>query len=140
MQELQTMTTPTELPTLKLLCPPMQYKGILEGIAEGGEATAAFWDRKENEIAAIWRFMPGPYQTESENRNAIARLHFFRGSADWWIIEKDSGPGQNQMFGIADLGLGCREYGYISLQEIHSVNAELDLYWEPKTARELLNR
>lgn len=134
------MINPPELQTLKLLCPPMQYKSILEGITEGGEQTAAFWNQKENEITAIWRFMPEPYQTESANRNAIAKVHFFLGPADWWIIEKDSDPGQNQMFGIVDLGIDCREYGYISLPELHSVNAELDLYWEPKTARELLNR
>ena len=129
-----------ELTTLKLLCPPMQYESILECIAEGGEASAAFWDQKENEIAAIWRFMPGPYRTESGKGNTLAKLHFFLGAADWFIIEKDSDPDQNQMFGIADLGLGCREYGYISLPELHSVNAELDLYWEQQTAREILNR
>ncbi len=128
-----------ELTTLKLLCPPQQYKAILAGIDEGGAETADFWDRKEQEIAAVWRFMPTTYQTQGQGRNALARLHFIRGSADWWIIEKDSAPEQNQMFGIADLGFGFREYGYVSLDELKHINAELDLYWEPKTAREIIN-
>ena len=138
MQKDQAMRKYLELATLKLLCPPMQYGAILEGIAEGGEATAAFWDQKENEIAAIWRFMPDPYQTVAGNGDTRANLHFFKGSADWWIIEKDSDPRQTQMFCIADLGLGCREYGYVSLAELKHNNAELDLYWDRRTARQIL--
>lgn len=128
-----------ELTTLKLLCPPQQYKAILASIIKGGAETADFWDKKEQEIAAVWRFMPTTYQTQGQGRNALARLHFIRGSAEWWITEKDSAPEQNQMFGIADLGFDCREYGYVSLDELKYKNAELDLYWEPKTAREILN-
>lgn len=138
MQETKTMTKYLELTTLKLLCPKRQYKAILEGIEEGGPETADFWDKKEQEIAAIWRFMPGPFQTVAGNGDTRANLHFFKGSADWWIIEKDSDQRQSQMFGIADLGLDCREYGYINLDELKQNNAELDLYWEPKTTREIL--
>jgi len=43
------------------------------------------------------------------------------------------------MFGIADLGFDCREYGYVSLDELKHNNAELDLYWEAKRAREIFD-
>ena len=128
-----------ELTTLELLCPPRQYKAILEEIEEGGPETADFWDKKEQEIAAIWRFMPGPFQTVAGNGGTRANLHFFKGSADWWITEKDSDPRQTQMFGISGLGFNCRVYDFFSLPELKNNNAELDLYWEPKTTREILN-
>jgi len=56
-------------------------------------------------------------------------------------VEKDADPdnaGQVQAFGIADLGIGFRELGYISIPELLENGAELDLYFQPKTIGELL--
>ena len=57
-------------------------------------------------------------------------------------MEKDADTdhaGQVQAFGIADLGMGYRELGYISIPELLENGAELDLYYTtPKTIGELL--
>lgn len=64
--------------------------------------------------------MPSAYQTDGQGANAVAYLHYFTGSADWYITEKDAGtpdePGQHQAFGWADLGCGG-ELGYISIKD-----------------------
>jgi len=78
----------------------------------------------------------------TQSRAAVAHLHYFLGSADWWIVEKDSDPdsaGQIQAFGIADLGMGP-ELGYISIPELLEVRAELDFYHTPKTVAEIHGR
>jgi hypothetical protein len=73
-------------------------------------------------------------------------LHYFRGSCDWYIMEKDidsHGDGQSQAFGLADLGYGG-ELGYISIQELCECGVELDLHFKPisfgelKTKREMM--
>lgn len=44
---------------------------------------------------------------------------------------------QLQAFGLADLFGDGGELGYISIEELKSVDAEFDLYWTPKTLREI---
>jgi hypothetical protein len=94
-------------------------------------------------VSRVWDAMPKTYETEGQGRAAVAHLHFFVGGCDWWIVEKDSdtdGVGQIQATGIADLGLGCREMGYISIPEILDCGAELDLYYQPATVGEIMGR
>ena len=81
--------------------------------------------------------MPQTYQTDGQGDDAICHLHYFKGGCDWYIIEKDSEMPQHQAFGWCDLGMGCPELGYVSIEELKQVGAELDLYWTPKTLREV---
>jgi len=110
-------------------------KHFLKG--EEGE----FFAETINRIADIWRAMPKSYETDGQGKAALTHLHYFTMSADWWLIEKDSdldGEGQIQAFGIADLGMGSREYGYISLVEILDAGAELDFHYTRLTAGEIM--
>ncbi len=99
------------------------------------------------ELAQIVTTMPSTRGQDGKGMDAIVYLHYFRGSADFYITEKDSGSMdddpeefQSQMFGYADVFGNGGEVGYISLHEILAGGCELDLYWTPKTIREAINR
>ena len=77
--------------------------------------------------------MPVTYKTDGQGDEAIVHLHYFRGNMDWYITEKDMGDEQIQAFGLADLGMGHPELGYISIEELVANGIELDLYWTPST-------
>lgn len=97
-----------------------------------GEEGQYFRD-KAVEMAGVIAAMPKTYEQDGKGDAAVAHLHYFKGGADWYITEKDmSGDGTEQAFGLADLGYGP-ELGYISIAEIVSAGAELDLHWTPKT-------
>jgi hypothetical protein len=81
--------------------------------------------------------MPKTYEQDGKGDDAIVYLHYFRGNMDWYITEKDMGDEQIQAFGLADLGMGFPELGYISIQELVDNGIELDLYWTPKTLAEV---
>ena len=129
---------PHELDTLKMLTTPEQYEVITDAMmGEEGDHFIELIDR----IHAMWQAMPKTYGTDAQGRAALARLHFFNGGCDWWIVERDADPdnaGQVQAFGIADLGMGP-EAGYISIPELLENGAELDLYFTPKRMGELLD-
>ena len=62
----------------------------------------------------------------------------FTGGCDWYIVEKDAGAAddepedfQSQAYGLAIIHEA--EMGYISIPEILSVGAELDLHWTPRS-------
>tara|TARA_R100001082_G_C4315110_1_gene138596 strand:+ start:412 stop:753 length:342 start_codon:yes stop_codon:yes gene_type:complete len=46
-------------------------------------------------------------------------VKFFGGSATWLISEMY--PDNDTLFGLCDLGLGCPEYGTVSLSELKSL-------------------
>lgn len=79
--------------------------------------------------------MPKIRETEGQGDAAIVHLHYFRGNADYHVIEKDITPEQIQAFGLCDLGMGFPELGYVPIQELLRYDFELDLYWEPKTLK-----
>ena len=81
--------------------------------------------------------MPVTYKTDGQGNEAIVHLHYFRGNMDWYITEKDMGDEQIHAFGLADLGMGHPELGYISIEELVANGIELDLYWTPKTLAEV---
>ena len=133
-----TLPTPEALATLRTLTTPEQCAVILA--AARGEEAPHFIEIIDR-IHATWQAMPKTYESTAKGRAAVAHLHFFIGGCDWWIVEKDADPdhaGQVQAFGIADLGIGFRELGYISIPELLENGAELDLYFQPKTIGELL--
>lgn len=123
---------------LREFLPPFQREIILE-CCEGEEGE--WFISKITELNNTVATMPATYQTDGQGMQAIAHLHYFAPGCDWYITEKDMGseeePGQHQAFGLADLGCGG-ELGYISISEITSVGAELDLHWTPKTLEEIV--
>ena len=129
---------PHELDILQMLTTPAQFEAITDGLlSEEGDHFVEVIDR----IHAAWQAMPETYWTDAQGRAALARLHYFTGGCDWWIVERDADPdnaGQVQAFGVADLGMG-RELGYISIPELLENGADLDLYYEPQTIGQLLD-
>lgn len=90
--------------------------------------------------------MPKSYETDGQGDDAVAHLHYFKGTVDAWITEKDAGGpddeqqgAQIQAFGKVNLyGTGVKdaELGYISIEELIETDVELDLYWTPKPLKE----
>jgi len=114
-----------------------QVQAIAYGM--GSEESSWFCDK----IVAIDKMisaMPVTYQQEGLGVEAIVSLHYFKGSADFWITERDSDPdgeGQQQAFGLADLYGDGGELGYVSIAELISCGVELDLHFKPRTLREV---
>ena len=90
-----------------------------------------------NELYQTITTMPKTYEQDGKGNEAVAYLHYFKGNSDWWITEKDMGTEQQQAFGLASINGYEPELGYISIEELKSVNAELDFYWTPKTIGEI---
>ena len=130
---------PHELDTLKLLTTPEQYEVITDAMmGEEGDHFIEIIDR----IHATWQAMPKTYESTAKGRAALAHLHYFIGGCDRWFVEQNADPdhaGQVQAFGIADLGIGYRELGYISIPELLENGAELDLYFKTVTIGEILD-
>lgn len=103
------------------------------------------------ELKARIESMPKSYETDGQGDEAVVYLHYFRGSVDAWVIEKDKGEEpdngepvplpcecyeQYQAFGKVDLGYGA-ELGYISISDLINNGVELDLYFDPKPLSEI---
>ncbi|WP_205010661.1 DUF2958 domain-containing protein [Nitrosomonas oligotropha] len=101
--------------------------------AMNGEDGQSFKD-KLIEIANTIQAMLKTYGQDGMGDDAIAYLHYFKGSGDWYITEKDMEDEQLQAFGLANLGQGG-ELGYISIQDLIDAGVELDLHWNPKTLK-----
>ena len=89
--------------------------------------------------------MPKTYDTDGMGDAAPVTLHYFNGSSDWWIIERDAGDAddeipdlQSQAFGFTCINGDKRnaELGYISIEELIRLGVEIDLYFTPKTLGE----
>lgn len=89
------------------------------------------------ELRWLLKTMPKTGETDGQGDNAVVHLHYFRGNMDWYITEKDMENDQYQAFGLADLGMGFPELGYINIEELVSNGVELDLHWTPKTLAEV---
>lgn len=86
---------------------------------------------------------PVTHGQQGKGDDAIVGLHYFTGSADWYITERDVGdtPLDGGLgYQAQAVGLCCisdPELGYVSIADLlphPSVN--VDLYWTPKTVRE----
>lgn len=95
-----------------------------------------FFLSKLCELAAQVQAMPKVYEQDGLGESAVAYLHYFTGSCDWHITERDTSEAQHQAFGLANLGYGP-ELGYISIAELIEHGAELDLYYTPKPLKEI---
>jgi hypothetical protein len=119
--------------TLNRFIPLSELSAITEAMrGEEGE----FFIDKVIDLAARLESMPKTFEQLGLGKEAVAHLHYFRGSCDWYITEKDSETEQLQAFGTADLGYGP-EFGYISIQELIENEVELDLYFQPKPLKEI---
>jgi hypothetical protein len=91
--------------------------------------------------AEVLANIPKLYGTEDvPTADKIVHLHYFCGSADWFITELD--PETGEAFGWAEILAGCGEWGYVSLPELATLVAgpfvvERDLHWSPKTIKEV---
>lgn len=83
--------------------------------------------------------MPVTYETDGQGTEAMVSLHYFYGGMDWYIIERDVEEEQHQAFGWVNLGDRMNaELGYISIEELLENGIELDLYWTPKSLKEIM--
>lgn len=117
-----------------------RQKQIVMDCIHGEEG--AFFAEKMVQLHRQIEAMPKTGETDNDDAmKAIVHLHYFIGSCDWYIIEKDSYSLQHQAFGWANLGNDAyAELGYISLVEITELHAELDFHWTPKPLGEVLGR
>ena len=89
-----------------------------------------------------WDQTPTTAQMHGATRSAIVRWHFTHGAADYWIIAKDPDSSQSHAYGLASISYvhAVPEPGYISLPDILTNGAQLDIYWTPVTVAEILGR
>lgn len=106
----------------------------LKSLVKGEEGS--FYVNKIIELGERIMNMPKSYDQDGKGEEATVYLHYFMGSCDVWITEKDMEDGVSQAFGWTDLGYGA-ELGYVSITEITEAGMELDFYFEPQTVAEL---
>lgn len=92
-----------------------------------------FFMQKFIDLAQQIDTMPKTYEQDGKGDQATAHLHYFLNGSDWYITEKDMDGGIQQAYGYAILNGDdeCAECGYISIAEITSYGAELDLHFAP---------
>ena len=113
--------------TLQPFMPRKQAQILIQNLTNSEDADA-FADIVLT-LAERIKAMPQVYETDGQGKNALAQLHYFVGSYDGYIVEKDTSDKQIQAFGWASFGYGF-EAGYISIDELLEL-AELDLYFTP---------
>ncbi len=127
---------------LRRFLPRMQL-GVLGDMLRREERE--FFAEKIIAMDALIRAMPVTYEQDGKGMDAIVHLHYFGGSVDIFVTEKDKDwpePGDyDQSFGWVSL-FGVKsegELGYTSVIEVcESASIELDLYWKPKTLKECI--
>jgi hypothetical protein len=121
----------TALMTLSEFMPSNQVQTIVNAMRSEEKQ---FFFNKVCELAELIKSMPVTYEQDGKGDKAIAHLHYFKGSMDWYITEKDKGSPEDQRqvqaFGLADMGYGG-ELGYISIVELLENQIELDMYFTP---------
>lgn len=92
-----------------------------------------FFLQKFIDLAQLIETMPNTYEQDGQGDAAIVHLHYFLNGSDWYILEKDMDGGVQQAYGYAVLNGDdeCAECGYMSIEEITSYGAELDLHFVP---------
>ncbi len=123
-----------------------QQTAVTDELLRGEEK--AFFSDKMRELQEILWQMPATYESDGlpDGERMVSLRYFGPNGAQWFIIEKDRGdpenegpgfPDQTQAFGLADLGMGYPEMGYISIPEITRAGAELDYHFTPTTLLEI---
>jgi hypothetical protein len=80
-------------------------------------------------------------QDGTKDFKAVLKLFDPTGASTWYLSELN--PDDNIAFGLCNLGVGCPELGYVSLDELSNLKVKMglgierDLYFTPKTFDEL---
>jgi hypothetical protein len=124
---------------LKLYVSVPQLKVMVAG-SQGEEKD--YFQAKILEMGNLIQTMPKTYEQDGKGEKALASLHYFNPSSDWYILEKDISAeidGNFQAFGFAILNGDTQnaELGYISIEELVLHGVELDLHFEPMTLKEI---
>ena len=126
----------TKLDTLRAFMNPSQRQALYSAMqGEEGEYFRALC----HDLINTMETMPKVYEQDGLGNQAIVHLHYFTGSMDWYITERDTSIEQLQAFGLADLGYGG-ELGYISIKELIEHGAELDFHFHPCTLEVIQTR
>lgn len=86
--------------------------------------------------------VPALGSTDGQGMDATVHLHYFVGSADWYITEMDWDTLEG--FGWAELIPGGGELGYISLADLEPLSVrrvfvvERDMNWVPESLGNVL--
>lgn len=98
-----------------------------------------YWIKVLEKSVATFENMPKTYQTSSQKlAECVAYLHYFSGSNDWWIVEKDLESQQLQARGAAKFGFHQSDIGFISIESLcNTPLMELDLFWQPKMLKDI---
>jgi hypothetical protein len=120
------------IPNILAFVSVAQLHAMAEGCA--GEERA-FFKQKFIDLWALIEAMPVTYEQDGKGDEAVAYLHYFTGSSDWYITEKDMCGGVAQAYGYAILNGDDQmaEIGYISIKELIRCGVELDLHFSPCT-------
>ncbi|NOR58952.1 MAG: hypothetical protein GQ474_10565 [Sulfurimonas sp.] len=81
--------------------------------------------------------MPKMYATDGSGDKAMAQLHYFKGSSDWYITEVNQ-KDPSDAFGYVVLNGDSQmsEIGNVSIDELTRLDVELDFYFTPITVGE----
>lgn len=124
------------LKRLKHFVPESQLRTMYHCAAKGEESE--YFREQFIRLDGIVQTMAKTYEQEGKGDDAIVYLHYFGGSCDWYITERDSSDEQLQAYGYANLGHGSGDFGYISIQEgLKFWQLNVDLHFEPCTIGEL---
>jgi hypothetical protein len=121
------------LNTLQDFVSPAQRR-VVANLSAGEEGE--WFLQKMQEIRQTVDTMPKSYETDGQGDNAVAHLHYFGPSCDFYITEKDMCKKQHQAFGSASYGHGA-EMGYISLCDLLRHGVELDFHFTPRSLKDL---
>jgi RPA family protein len=89
--------------------------------------------------------LPPLYANEEKSADeTMVKVKLFNpvGAATWYLTEYN--PETRIAFGYCDLGMGCAELGYVSIEELESVtlpfglSIERDIHWNPKPLSEVM--
>lgn len=114
---------------------------ILRDCCKGEEGE--YFILKIKELQNTIATMPTTHETDGQEFEAAAHLHYFNGSSDWYITERDGfEEDQLQAFGFACLNgdFEMAELGYISIKELILYGAELDLHWNVKPISKIMGK
>lgn len=122
-----------KLKEIKKYMPESQYKLVANNLNSSEPEFVDIINRLHETIST----MPVTYEQDGKGDDAVIYLHYFKGSSDVWITEKDVDGGVDQAFGVSNTGGTVSNGGYISITEITSAGLELDFHWRKKTIGEI---
>ncbi len=115
---------------------PFLSASQIGAMAEGTRGSDGdFFLGKFLELGTLIENMPATYAQSGAGDQTVMYLHYFLGDCHWYICEKDVEDGVSQASGYGMLhgDLECAEMGYVSITELITCGAQLDLHFVPAT-------